>query len=84
MSLRLHLTNQIWKTVGHPSEKEKGSLGAVLFEEIQHFAGILDYSRRPILPRASGNLLSECLHLEVVLDINTQYVSYAQAFFCCA
>src|SRR5215472_6058486 len=80
MSMRLHFPNETWKAVSYPSQKEKSPLRAVPFEEIQNFASILNYSRGPILPRASRNLLSECFDLEVILDINTQDVFYAQAF----
>lgn len=82
MSFRVHLANQIWKTVGHPSEKEKGTLGVLPFKQIQNFARILDDSRWPMVPRPSRNLLGERLNLEVILDVNTQYVPYAQAFSC--
>src|SRR5260370_31075373 len=83
MPLCLHLPNETWKTVGHPSQKEKGPLHIVPLEEIQNFASILNHSRRPIPPRASPNLIRERFHLEVILDINTQYMSYARAFFYC-
>jgi hypothetical protein len=82
MPLRLHLPNETWKTVGHPSQKEKGPLHTVPLEEIQKFASVLNHSRRPIPPRASRNLISERFHLEI-FDINTQYMFYARAFFCC-
>src|SRR5215472_11246528 len=81
MSLRLHFSNETWIAVGYPSQEEKSSLRTVPFEEIQNCASILNNSRGPILPRASRNLLSECFYLEVILDINTQYMSYAQVFF---
>lgn len=80
MSLRLHLPNEGWKAVGYPSQEEKSSFRAVPFEEIQNFASILNHPRGPILPRASRNLLSECFYLEVILDINTQYMFYRHAF----
>src|SRR5467141_1852440 len=83
MPLRLHLTNETWKTVGHPSQKEEGPLHTVPLEEVQNFASILNHSRRPIPPRASRDLISERFHLEVILDIDTQYMSYAWAFLCC-
>src|SRR5690348_643723 len=83
MPLRLHLPNKIWKTVGHPSQKEKGPLRAVPLEEIQNSASILNNPRRPILPLASRNLMSERFHLEVVLDINTQYMFYGPVFLGC-
>lgn len=53
------------------------------FEEIQNSASILNHSRGPIPPRASRHLLGEGFYLEVILDINTQYVFYAQALFWC-
>ena len=84
MSLRLYLPNETWKAVGYPSQKEKSSFRTMPFEEIQNFASILNHSRGPILPRASRNLLGEGFYLEVILDINTQYVFYAQALFYCA
>lgn len=82
MPFRLHLPNKTWKMIGYPSQEEKSSLRTVPFEKIQNFAGILNHSRGPILPRASRKVLGERFHLEVILDIHTQYMSYAQAFFC--
>lgn len=67
--------------MGYPSQEEKGSFGAVSFEKIQDFASIFNHSRGPTLPRASRDILSEGFHLEVILDIYTQYMSYAQTFF---
>src|SRR5215469_13846775 len=84
MPLLLHLSNEKWKTAGHPSQKEKCPLCVVSPEEIQNFASIRNYPRGPILPGASRDFAGESLHLEVIFDINTQYMSYASAAICSA
>ena len=67
--------------IGYPSQEEKCSLRTVPFEKIQDFASILNHSRGPIFPRTPRDVLGERFHLEVILDIYTQYMSYAQTFF---